>query len=471
MPQLLTHLFFGIYVLTIFGIVLIVISDNRNPLKTLPWIIVLIFAPIVGVIFYFFFGQNLSKQRIISRRTRKRITMQLEEAAPPEGHGIPEHHRPLATLLESSILAVPLYGSRITPYTDGKAKMEALLAEIARAAHHIHLQYYILADDDTGRRLRDALVAKARKGVVVRILYDDVGTSGADKRFFAEMRRAGIEVHAFLHVKFPRFTSKVNYRNHRKIAVIDGRVAFMGGMNIADRYVRGMCWGRWRDTHFRIEGSGAAGLQASFLSDWSATTKQHVAGPDYYPATERFTDNTLQIVPSGPFGKWRTLLQGASFAVARARRRIWIQTPYYLPSDVINSALQTAALAGIDVRLMLPQRSDSRIVDLASHSYLDDMMKAGVRILFYRPGFLHAKLLIVDDDLAVIGSANMDFRSFEHNFEVNAFVYDPAFTAQMAAIFADDEAQCCRLAPGDWFRRPRRIRFAESVLRVFSPLL
>ena len=346
-----------------------------------------------------------------------------------------------------------------------------LLAEIARAKHHIHIQYYIFCDDETGRRLRDALVEKVRQGVEVRILYDDVGCSGVKKSFFEGMRREGIEAFAFLHVKFPLFTSKVNYRNHRKIAVIDGCVGFIGGMNIADRYVRGTEWGSWRDTHFRIEGSGAAGLQASFLSDWSATTKRHIAGAEYYPAAERHTDDILQIVPSGPFGKWRALLQADSYAVSNARKRIWIQTPYYLPSDVLNSALQVAALAGIDVRLMLPTRSDSKVVDLASHSYLDDMMKAGVKILFYKPGFLHSKLLIIDNSLTVIGSANMDFRSFEHNFEVNAFVYDREFTARMAGVFEDDASRCHALTPGEWFNRPRPRRWAESLMRVFSPLL
>lgn len=285
------------------------------------------------------------------------------------------------------------------------------------------------------------------------------------------MRDAGIEVYAFLHVKFPLFTSKVNYRNHRKIVVIDGRVGFIGGMNIADRYVRGTQWGTWRDTHFRIEGSGAAGLQASFLSDWSATTKTHISGPDYYPPAGHFTDDILQIAPSGPFGKWRALLQADSYAIARARQRIWIQTPYYLPSDVLNTALHEAALAGIDVHLMLPARSDSKVVDLATHSYLDDMMKAGVKISFYTPGFLHSKLLIIDDMLSVIGSANMDFRSFEHNFEINAFVYDREFASRMAAIFEDDLAHCHTVTPGEWFTRPRTRRVAESLMRVFSPLL
>lgn len=471
MQLVLIYLLIALYSVTILGIVLVVITENRNPLKTLPWIIVLLLAPVVGLVFYFFFGQNLSKRRIISRRTRKRITLQLEESNTALRLEVPDPHRALSDLLVNTLHSVPLYGSLLTPYTDGPSKLEALLAEIARARHHIHLQYYIFCDDETGCRLRDALVAKAREGVKVRILYDDVGCSGVKKSFFESMRREGIEVHAFLHVKFPLFTSKVNYRNHRKIVVIDGQVGFIGGMNIADRYIRGTKWGCWRDTHFRIEGSGAAGLQTSFLSDWSATTRQRIEGPEYFPATRHFSDNILQIVPSGPFGKWRTLLQADSYAVSNARQRIWIQTPYYLPSEILNSALQVAALAGIDVRLMLPARSDTKAVDLASHSYLDDMMRAGVKILFYQPGFLHSKLLIVDDLLTVIGSANMDFRSFEHNFEINAFVYDRDFTARMAAIFETDAAQCHAVKPGEWFNRPRMRRLCESFMRIFSPLM
>ena len=471
MQQILTYFFLVVYSVTILGIILVIITDNRNPLKTLPWIIVLVLAPVVGLVFYFFFGQNLSKQRIISRRTRKRITMQLEESEHTGGPEIPPRYRPLASLLFKTLHSAPLYGSRIEVYTDGQSKMEALMAEIGRARHHIHIQYYIFSDDETGCRLRDALVAKAREGVEVRILYDDVGSNSTKKAFFNGMRSEGIEVYAFLHVKFPLFTSKVNYRNHRKIVVIDGRTGFIGGMNIADRYVRGTKWGIWRDTHFRIEGSGAAGLQASFLSDWSATTKEHISGAAYYPPAERFTDNILQIAPSGPFGKWRALLQADSYAIARARQRVWIQTPYYLPSDVLNTALQEAALAGIDVLLMLPARSDSKIVDLASHSYLDDMMKAGVKIAFYTPGFLHSKLLVIDDMLSVIGSANMDFRSFEHNFEVNAFVYDREFAARMAAVFEEDLTHCHVLTAAEWFKRPRSRRVAESFMRVFSPLL
>ena len=467
--QLLSILFLILYSLAIVGVMLVIITDNRNPLKSLPWIVVLLLAPVVGLVGYFFFGQDLSKRRIIPRRMRRQLQMHFDHLPPA---AIPAQWEPLSELLVNTIRAVPLPGNRLEPYTDGTGKLEALHAAIAGARHHIHLQYYIFDDDRTGHALREALIRKAQEGVEVRILYDDVGCARVKKAFFEEMRRHGIEVHAFLHVQFPRFTSKVNYRNHRKVAVIDGRIGVLGGMTIADRYVDGPAWGSWRDNHFRIEGCAVAGLQASFLSDWSATTKQAITDPRYYPQPEPHPDGALlQLVAGTPFGKWRALLQGVSYAIANARRRIWIQTPYYLPSEVLNTALQEAALAGRDVRLMLPERSDSRLVNTASHSFLDDMLRAGVKILFYQPGFLHAKLLIVDDDLTVIGSANMDFRSFEHNFELNGFVYDRSFATRMAAVFEADAHNCRAVTPHEWFRRPRRRRLAESFLRLFAPLM
>ena len=386
MLQFLTYLFIAIYTATVIGIILVVILGNRNPLKTIPWVVVLIFAPVVGLVFYFFFGQDLRRKRIISRRTYKRLMVYALPAHVRRSDApVPAACQSLSTLLTNTSQAVSFYGSRLTHYGDGASKMTALLEEIEKARDHIHILYYIFCDDETGARLQQALIRKAKEGVKVRVLYDDVGCNGVKKEFFQQMRDAGAEVHALLHVRFPMLTDRVNYRNHRKIVVIDGRTGFIGGMNIADRYVRGTQWGTWRDTHFRIEGSGAAGLQASYLSDWSASTNRHIAGPEYFPAAKRYTDDILQVVAGGPFGKWRTLLQAESYAVANARRRVWIQTPNYLPSDVLNTALQTAALAGTDVRLMLPARSDSKLIDLPSHSYLDDMMRAGVKILFYEP--------------------------------------------------------------------------------------
>lgn len=471
MTGFVSYLLLTLYTLTIAGVIAIIISENRNPLKSLPWLIVLVLAPVAGLFLYFFFGQNLSKRRNISRRARKQLDARIEAGARLDRPQPPDPFRPLERLLTVTAHAAPYYGSRFEVYADGCSKMSALLQAIAAARHHIHLQYYIIEEDRTGSRLRDALLRKAREGVEVRILYDDVGSRGVGKRFFESMRREGIEVRPFLHVQFPRFTSKVNYRNHRKIAVIDGRVGFLGGMNIADRYLYGNELGPWRDTHFRIEGGGVAGLQASFLNDWYATTRRRITDKAYYPPCELDEPNILQILPSGPLGKWRTLLQATCLAVSRARRRIWIETPYYLPTEALNNALQTAALAGLDVRLLLPLHSDSKAVELAVHSYLDDMLRAGVRVCFHTAGFLHAKVLVIDDELAVIGSANMDFRSFEHNFEVSAFVYDRPLVARLSRLFERDLAQSRRLQPAEWFRRPRLRRFAESLMRLFSPLL
>jgi cardiolipin synthase len=313
--------------------------------------------------------------------------------------------------------------------------------------------------------------AKAKEGVKVRVLYDDVGCNGVKKEFFQQMRDAGAEVHALLHVRFPMLTDRVNYRNHRKIVVIDGRVGFFGGMNIADRYVKGPGWGVWRDSHFKVEGKGVYGLQSAFLVDWSTVERVHLDTSKFFPEADNYTSSTMQFATSGPLGPWRTLLQGIMTAIAGARRSICIQTPYFLPTEGLNSLLQTAALGGIDVQLMLPERSDSRIIDKAVHSFIDDMLRAGVKVYFYTKGFLHAKMLIVDDLLTVVGSANMDFRSFEHNFEINAFVYGQDFNTAMRRVFDEDLRSCRRLIPSEWLRRPLPQRLSESFMRLFSPLL
>lgn len=468
-----TYLLLGLYTLTIVGVILVIISENRNPLKSMPWLIVLALAPVVGLVCYFFFGQNLSKRRSLSRRTRKQLNAYATAAAQIGHPEVPEYLRPLERLLADSGHAVPLYGSQLTIYSTGGAKFDALLEAIERAEHHIHLQYYIIDNDEVGRRVRDALIRRAREGIEVRVLYDDVGSRAVRKGFFDEMEQAGIEVCEFLHVQFPRFTSKVNYRNHRKVVIIDGRVALFGGMNIADRYCEGTRQlGPWRDNHFRVEGGGVAGLQFAFLNDWYATTRQRLtAAEKYYTATPLRANNVMQVLTGGPLGRWRTLQQAVALAVARAKERIRIQTPYYLPSETLNNALQTAALAGIEVELMLPARSDSKVVDLAVHSYLDDMVRAGVKVLFYTAGFLHAKTVLIDDELTIIGSANLDFRSFEHNFELNGFLYDRDFTARMHRLYDEDAVRCHCLTAAEWFRRPRLRRMAESVMRLFSPLL
>lgn len=465
-------LFLLLYSITILGLILVVITENRNPLKAIPWVIVLLFIPGVGLVFYFFFGQDNRKQRIISRRTYKRIKKRPSQGGYKKDICLAkEKYNPLVSLLESNSQAALLYGTDIRVYTTGEEKFRDLLDAIRKAKHHIHLQYYIFCDDKIGTEVKNTLIMKAKEGVMVRVLYDDVGSWRVKSPFYKEMQQAGIEVYPFLKVVFPILTSKVNYRNHRKIVVIDGTVGFMGGMNIADRYVDGVKWGSWRDTHFRFTGKGVHGLQASFLIDWYVVTKKLIDTPVYYPKAAVYNDSLMQIVSSGPIGIWRTLLQGTIYAVANAKKYIYIQTPYFLPTEGLNQALQTAALAGIDVRLMLPFKSDSQSVNMASHSFIDEMVRAGVKVYLYKHGFLHTKLIVIDNDLTILGSANMDFRSFEHNFEVNAFVYQVDLAEKMRDIFLTDAQGSELLIPSVWLKRPLKQRLTESFMRLFSPLL
>lgn len=465
-------LLFLLYSITILGLILVVITENRNPLKAIPWVIVLLFIPGVGLLFYFFFGQDNRKHRIISRRTYKRIKKRpLQGGYKRDICLVQEKYNPLVSLLESNSQAALLHGTDITVYTTGEEKFSDLLDAIRNAKHHIHIQYYIFCDDKIGTEVKDALVAKAKENVRVRVLYDDVGSWKVKNSFYKEMQDAGVEIHPFLKVVFPILTSKVNYRNHRKIVVIDGTIGFMGGMNIADRYVSGMNWGAWRDMHFRFIGKGVYGLQASFLIDWYVVSKTLIDTPVYYPKTPEYNDSLMQIVASGPIGIWRTLLQGTIYAIANAKKCIYIQTPYFLPTEGLNQALQTAALAGVDVRLMLPFKSDSQLVNMASHSFIDEMVRAGVKVYLYKHGFLHTKLIVIDNDLTIIGSANMDFRSFEHNFEVNAFVYQADLAGKMKGVFRKDAGNSELLIPSVWLKRPLKQRLAESFMRLFSPLL
>ena len=466
-------IFIILYCVTILGLVLVIITENRNPLKTIPWVIVLLLAPGIGLLFYFIFGQDNRKQRIISRRTYKRIMKRPQAGKLPQDTcSVPAPYQPLVTLLTNSNQSSLLYGSDITIYTNGTDKFHDLLEEIAQATHHIHIQYYIFCDDEIGNKVKELLIGKAKEGVEVRVLYDDVGCWNVKDKFFKEMSDAGIEVHAFLKVAFPVFTSKVNYRNHRKIVVIDGKVGFMGGMNIADRYTKGTSWGTWRDTHFKIIGKGVHGLQAAFLIDWYVVSKKLLNEKIYYPPLPVYSDdNIMQICTSGPVGQWRTLLQAAIFTVANAKKYVFIQTPYFLPTDALQHALEAASLSKIDVRIMIPRKSDSRLLQFASFSYVTKCLRAGMKVYLYNPGMLHAKGMIIDDNLVTAGSTNFDFRSFENNFESNLFIYDKEVNRKMRDIFFSDMRSCSKVTYSAWIKRPLPQRFMESTIRLFSPIL
>ena len=461
-----------LFFLTVVITIVIVVLDNRNPVKTLAWVLVLAFLPVVGLLFYFFFGRNTRKEKLISKKGFARLSKYpMMEYQQQKSFKEPENQHQLMHFCRRVNGALPFAGNAIDIHTEGYSMLEALLKAIASAKHHIHLQFYIFEEDAVGRLVRDALMDKAREGVEIRVLYDDVGSWKVSHVFFDEMREAGIEVRGFLKVRFPRFTSKVNYRNHRKLVIVDGKMGFIGGMNLAERYLKGVDWGIWRDTMMKIEGKAVYGLQTAFLTDWYATDHSLITSSVYFPRMDDKGHVLIQIATSDPVGEWRDIMQGLLLAITSAKNYIYIQTPYLLPTEVILVALKTSALSGVDVRIMIPEHSDSRMVHWGTCSYLEELMEAGVRIYMYQKGFLHSKLMVSDDSLASVGSTNIDFRSFEHNFEANAFLYDSASVLQLKEIFLSDQKDAKLLHLRTWRMRPWYQKVKESVIRLFSPLL
>ena len=465
-------LFFSIfYFLLVFSIILVVILDNRNPVKTMAWILFLMFVPFIGIIIYFFFGRSNRKQRLISRRGYMRLSKRpmAEFQQQTVAHHVNSKFR-IMKFFSNVNDALTFDGNHVDIFTDGPSMLYDMIREITQAKDHIHVQFYIFKDDPTGRLLRDLLIDRARQGVKVRVLYDDVGCWKVKREFFEQMMCEGIEAHAFLKVRFPQFTSKVNYRNHRKIVVIDGRVGYIGGMNIAQRYMRGVPWGAWRDTQVKITGRSVYGLQTAFLTDWYAIDRTLLTSAEYFPKMPVCGDSVAQIVTSDPVGEWRDIMQGIMMIITNAKHYLYMQSPYLLPTEPVLVALQTAALSGVDVRIMIPKKADTRFIHEGSLSYINDMLKAGVKIYMYRKGFIHSKLLVSDDEIASVGSTNMDFRSFEHNFEANAFFYDVKTAVRFKHIFINDEKDCMCLTGKVWSRRSWKNKLVESVVRMFAPL-
>ena len=428
-----------------------VVMDNRQPAKTMAWALVIWFVPVVGFILYLFFGVNTRKKRLVSRRSLNELSKR------------------------SMLDAVPYEASHIETYTDGYQFFPVLLHSIASATDHIHINMYIFENDPLGNLVADALIDKARQGVKVRVIYDDVGCWRVPHRFFERMREEGIEVVPFLPVRFPSFTSKVNYRNHRKLVVIDGRVGFVGGMNIALRYVKGTKTQPWRDTMVKVTGTEVHALQRAFLIDWYFVDRTLINDRKYYPSTLTASSSSLssmQMVTSGPDSPQPEIMQDYVRTIIGAKQYVYIETPYFLPTESVLFALKTAASAGVDVRILVPKENDSWFVEWAGRSYLREVQKAGIRVEFYTAGFLHSKLMVCDDTISTCGSTNVDFRSFENNFEANVFFYGHETAMAIKQLFIADEEQSVPMKELRRYSRPTFIaRLTESLLRLLAPLM
>ncbi len=470
-------IFIVLYVVVIVGIMLTVLMDNRQPAKTIAWVLVLLFVPVVGIVLYIFFGQNTRKMKLISGRSLDQLSKRsMLEFVEQRNLRMPEYFSSLVRLFTNQSLSLPFKDNAVEFYTDGYQFFPALLQAINGATNHIHLDTYIIADDPLGRLVSDALIAKAREGVEVRLIYDDVGCWRVPERFFDRMRQAGVKVRSFMPVRFPAFTSKVNYRNHRKVCVIDGTQGFIGGMNIALRYVKGLHGGTlpWRDTHMRLRGSVVYALQRAFLVDWYFVDRTLINDHRYYPPMPWHisNDSLAQVVTSSPIAQWPDIMQGYVRILLEAKRYVYMETPYFLPTEPVLFAMRTAALAGVDVRLLIPRRSDAWLIQLASMSYVTETLEAGVKVRLYEKGFNHSKLLVADDQISTCGSTNIDFRSFENNFEANVFFYDRQTALHIKDIYMRDEACSINFSEArELHHRPYMHRLVESLLRLLSPLL
>lgn len=477
MPSLVTILYF----LTVVFIAILIILENRNPEKTISWILILVLLPFVGIVVYLFFGQEYRKTKMYSRKGLKdleklrNLTLEQLDNLPANQFQISKKlysKKRMMNLLLSNSNAILTNNNEIQILRNGAETFPEIFRVMEQARHHIHLEYYIIENDRIGNYLRELLIRKAGEGVEVRLIFDDVGSWELKKKFIRSMSDAGVKVDCFMKVRFPMLTSRVNYRNHRKILVVDGETAFVGGLNFADRYQDGVPGiGPWRDTHLKVIGGGATALQIIFMADWYFVSKEVLKGEDYFKPFESGEGKLVQMTASGPDSDWESIGQAYFAAIASATDYVYISTPYLMPTDDIVTALKTSALGGIDVRIIVPGLSDAITPKWGTNSYIEELLEAGVKIYFYKAGFTHSKVIIADGVFSSVGTANLDFRSLETNFEVNAMIYDEEIAGILASQFLDDQEKSELIILEEWRNRPRMNKIKESFARIISPML
>ena len=461
-----------------------VLMDNRQPVKTMAWAMVIYFVPVAGLVLYLFFGLNTRREKLISQRSLDQLTRRsMLGFVDQTDMQVPERYKQMVELFVNENSSLPFKNNKVELFTNGYSFFLSLIADIGRARHHIHVDVYIFENDALGRLVRDVLIDKARQGVEVRVIYDDVGSWSTDSEFFEQMRDAGVEVSPFLPVRFPQFAGKVNYRNHRKIFVIDGEVGYVGGYNIATRYVKGRDGMSWRDTMVRLTGNGVYGIQCTFLIDWYFVDRTMISSRDYYPplssapvkgSISQVVNSCIsQVVNSSPSSPYPSIMHGYVRALIEAQRYVYIQTPYFMPTESVLVAMKTAAIGGVDVRLMVPRKGDAHVVAWASRTYLREIMEAGVKVYMYSGGFLHSKILVADDSMATCGSTNVDFRSFENNFESNVFFYDADTAVRFRKMFEVDITSSVLLnsLPPERLQVSFFSRLWESITRLLAPVM
>jgi len=472
-----------IYVVVIIIVCLRVLYDTRSTDKALAYLLIVILIPVLGIIIYFTVGQNYRKEKLYSKKIindskllaelRKRITLESEKAWNTPEAAVRKHKK-LARYLLNDGMSPLSTNNEIKLLLNGEEKFPEVLEALRNAKHHIHIQYYIFEDGEIGEQIKEVLVQKALEGVQVRFIYDDFGSRSIRKELVDELRDGGVEAFPFYRIVFILFANRINYRNHRKMIIIDGCIGFTGGINVSDKYINnkpGQLF--WRDTHVKITGPGVYYLQYLFICDWNFCSGKRLAPqPDFFCTAPNHKGKAIvQIAASGPDSDFPTLMFSLVQTIGLAEDELLITTPYFIPGDSILNALHVAAIGGVKVKLLVPGKSDSAFVDAAARSYYGELLDSGVEIYLYEKGFVHAKTIVSDGQLCIIGTANMDHRSFELNFEVNSMIYDTPTSQQLRDAFYNDIKDAHKINPNTWKKRPLYKQLPEKLTRLLSSLL
>jgi cardiolipin synthase len=475
------------YVLFAIAVCIAILMNARSGSKALAYITLIVLVPILGILFYLSFGINYRKAKIYTRKileddrlsnlVQQILEQQFREVS-LEHKGDLDYFYPLAKMVQEDARNFFSDDNQIDLLINGEQKFERLIKDLENAKEHIHMQYYIYENDEIGNQIADVLIRKHKEGVAVRFIYDDFGASSIRKTIVRRLRDAGVPCYPFYKIRLIFLANRLNYRNHRKIVIIDKLIGYVGGINVADKYInRPGSQQYWRDTHLRIEGMSTLSLQMVFLSDWQFCTDQDIENiGDYFPRRlseedQSGSDKVVQIIASGPDSKYPSILFAINRAILLSKKKVWLTTPYFIPDETLTDALIMASLSGIDVKLLVPMDSDSAFVNTCASSHYEEMLEAGVEIYRYKKGFVHAKTMVCDDKIAFVGTANLDQRSFDLNFEVNAIVYNRDVAHQLTQAFLKDLEDAEEIVYEEWLARPRWKRLIERVLYLFSPLM
>ena len=454
-----------------------------RPTKTLAWLLAIFTIPVAGMLFYFILGRNRKKNKFYQLKKNKKTaeyyakidnySLNLANKTDSNIPTIVKEHIKLAKLITNGSKFSPSIGNELIPLKNGKNTFEAIFNALEKAKKFIHIQYYIFEEGDLGEKFKSILINKAKEGLEIRFIYDALGSRKLSKNYINNLKDEGIQVYPFLPMRLGRLLSSINYRNHRKIIIVDGIIGFTGGINVSDKYITGdAVLGNWYDMHLQLKGAIVNSLQAVFAMDWSfASETDNLLNTRYFIEHSSPRNSVAQVVASGPDSDFSSIQQLYFSIINSAKKYVYITNPYIIPGEILMEAMQVAAMSGIDLKLLLSTKSDSFLVKWNVRSHFEALLKSGVKIYLYPDGFLHSKVIISDNELTSIGTANLDIRSFEQNYEVNALIYDKKITTELKQSFLKDCKKSSEMNYQQHLKRPQLDRIKEGVAKVFSPIL